>query len=233
MKSRLLYCAAFLFSACFAANGCAHLKALPVTEATGDPTGDPTGPATPTAMPSAGCQALLSTTTQIVDVSQGIAAITDPTYGPILGYALDPQDGTLPIVAAPITLRATDIVQFANIDPAIAYSAVGFGTHGFPGVPYTFPSGTQNPVGAQIGAMVWSTGRISSSGDFGETCLSQQFTLPQTSGTSVVIVYFGDYDHYNSTNGTFRDVIVVSNSAPQSRLRSEGRLFQREYSKRR
>jgi hypothetical protein len=197
----------FLFGAVIAGGGCYHIKGGPAPI----PSGGPTGPS-PT--PGGTCQPFQTSTNQIVDVSQGLAAIIDPTYGPILGYALDPQNGTLPTISATITLKPSDVIQFANIDAAIAYSAVGFGTTKFPPVPYTFPSGTQFPVGNALGASVWSTGRIPPGSNFG-LCYSQQFKLPGAGG----VVYFGDYDHYNSTNGSFRDVIIVSNSAPQSRYR--------------
>jgi hypothetical protein len=156
----------------------------------------------------------------VIDVSQGIAASFDNVYGAILGYALDPGTGFFPSIAARVTLRPSDIVQFANIDADIAYSAVGFGIKAFPPVPYSFPKGTQNPVGRQIGPNQWSTGRISPANAVtGELCYSQQFSLPGTNGASSVAAYFGDYDRYNLTNGTFRDVIVVSNTAPQTRRR--------------
>jgi hypothetical protein len=201
---RGLLVSAFLFGAVLAGGGCYHLKGGPAPLPSGVPT---TGP-TPT--PGGTCQPVQSSTNQIVDVSQGLAAIIDPTYGPILGYARDPQNGTLPTVSATISLKPNDLIQFANIDAAIAYSAVGFGVTKFPPVPYSFPSGTQSPVGTTLGASVWSTGRIPQGTNFG-LCYSQQFKLPG-SGT---VVYFGDYDHYNATNGSFRDVIIVSNTAPQ------------------
>jgi hypothetical protein len=119
-----------------------------------------------------------------------------------------------------VTLRPDNLVQFANIDADIAYSAVGFGTTAFPKVPYTFPNGTQNPIGRAIGSNQWSTGRIPPASSFsGQLCYSQQFTLPGAGGASTVTAFFGDYDRYNLTGGTFRDVIVVSNTAPQSHVR--------------
>ena len=85
-------------------------------------------------------------------MSQGIAASLDPIYGPILGYALDPGNGTFPTIAARVTLRPTGHRSVSNIDADIAYSAVGFGIKAFPPVPYSFPKGTQNPIGRQIGS---------------------------------------------------------------------------------
>jgi hypothetical protein len=198
----------FLVGAVLAGGGCYHIKGGPAPL----PSGGPGPTATPT--PAGTCQPFQTSTNQIVDISQGLAAIVDPTYGPILGYALDPQNGTLPTISATITLKPSDLIQFANIDAAIAYSAVGFGTNRFPPVPFTFPSGTQFPVGNALSAGVWSTGRIPPGSNFGR-CYSQQFKLPGAGG----VVYFGDFDHYNATNGSFRDVIIVSNSAPQSRYR--------------
>jgi hypothetical protein len=209
LRSSLI--ALFVFGATVG-GGCSHYKVGPGPLPSSSPTSGPT--ASPT--PGGQCQSLLGTTTQIVDVSQGIASIIDPTYGPILGYALDPQNGTFPNVASTIALRPSNLIQFANIDVANPYSAVGFGTSHFPAVPYTFPAGTQNPIGSALGSAQWSTGRIAAA-TAGFVCFSQQFTLSPVSGGNIVVVYFGDYDHYNSTNGTFRDVIIVSNSAPQVR----------------
>jgi hypothetical protein len=205
--------AAFLFGAVVASNGCVHIPggAIP------NPSGGPTG-ATPT--PVGSCGALQTNTNAVIDMSQGIAASLDPIYGPILGYALDPGNGTFPTIAARVTLRPTDLVQFSNIDADIAYSAVGFGIKAFPPIPYSFPKGTQNPIGRQIGSNQWSTGLISpASALTGLLCYSQQFSLPSTGGTNTVTAYFGDFDRYNLTGGTFRDVIVVSSTAPQTRRR--------------
>ena len=209
---RVLLVCTFVIGATIAGNGCVHIPGGAIPNPSGGPTSSPT--------PTGTCAPLQATTTQVVDMSQGLAATNDPIFGPILGYALDPGNGTLPTVAARVTLRPSDLVQFANIDADIAYSAVGFGTTAFPPVPYSFPKGTQNPVGRAIGASEWSTGRVTpANAATGAICYSQQFTLPGVAGPTTVNAFFGDYDRYNLTGGTFRDVIVVSNSAPQSHRR--------------
>jgi hypothetical protein len=204
--------ALFVVGATVAGNGCVHIPGGAIPNPSGGPTATPT--------PAGACGTLQTTTTQVIDMSQGLAASQDPVYGSILGYALDPGNGLFPTVAARITLLPSDKVQFQNIDADIAYSAVGFGTTAFPKVPYVFPNGTQNPIGNAIGSTQWSTGRIQPASSFtGATCYSQQFTLPRVGGGANVVAYFGDYDRYNLTGGTFRDVIVVTNSAPQSHRR--------------
>ncbi len=203
----------FLFGAVVASNGCVHIPGGAIPNASGGPTG-----ATPT--PVGTCGGLQTSTTAVIDISQGIAASFDPIYGPILGYALDPGNGFFPTIAARVTLRPSDIVQFSNIDADIGYSAVGFGMKAFPPVPYSFPKGTQDPIGRQIGANQWSTGILSPANSItGELCYSQQFSLPGANGAGTVNAFFGDYTRYNLTNGTFRDVIVVSNTAPHARRR--------------
>jgi hypothetical protein len=201
---------AFVCGAILAGGGCYHIKGGPAPLPSGFPSSGPT----PT--PAGTCNPLSTSTTALVDVSQGILSIRDPVYGNILGYAPDPGTGFPATTASTITLRSSDVVQFINVDQAAPFSAVGFGTTSFPPVPYTFPSGTQNPIGTALGSSQWSTGRIppfnTANGMF---CYSQPFTLPR-SGT---VVYFGDFDHYNTTNGTFRDVIIVSGAAPRSHRR--------------
>ncbi len=141
------------------------------------------------------------TTTVFIVMSFAISPNTAPTYGNIGGYVAANADGTFADVAHLINVSHTDVIQFVNADntgpSTILHSAVSFtSAPPFPVVPFTFPAGTQSPIGSIISIGQWSTGRIS------PTCYSQPFTL--VPGT----FYFGDYDYYNLS--TFRDVIIVN-----------------------
>jgi hypothetical protein len=200
----------FILGSVVAGAGCYHIKggAIP------NPSGGPTTSPTITPLPGS-CGTLQTSTTQIIDVSPGIVPTHNPTFGNMQGYGLDPGTGFPAQTAGPVNLRPADLIQFVNVDVTISDSAVGFGTTKFPAYPYTFPPGTQNPIGKAIGSSQWSTGRIQPVNSLGTFCYSQQFTLP-SSGT---VAYFGDFDNFNLTFGSFRGVIVVSNSAPQSHRR--------------
>ena len=189
----------------FAANGCYHIKTGGSDGGGGIPSG-PTSSGAPTATPSGACGSY-DGSSFVVDVTPEILPTNNPTYGYLGEYGLSATGSSLP-TAAPIDLAVGSTVQFLNVDSVHVVSAVGMGTKGFPPVPYTFPSGTQNPIGTAIGSALWSTGRLSVNLSFG--CYSQTFTLPSVTGNSTVTAYFGDYDNYNSSNGTARGVIVVS-----------------------
>jgi hypothetical protein len=207
---RLLSLLIVVGSAC--AGGCYHIKSGggPVTPPTG---GGSFGPGTPTPTPNGTCQQLQGTTTQVIDLAADILPVKDPTYGNVWGSGLQQFSGGFPSFAAVIRLQPQNIVQFFNIDTVHEFSAVGLGTTGFPAVPHTFPSGTQNPVGTAISTGTWSTGRL---GAASSGCYSQQFSLPQVITGQSLTIYFGDFDLYNFG---FRNVLIVSTSAPQSQLR--------------
>lgn len=171
------------------------------------------GTATPTPMPTASgsCMQVASNTTVVIAMASSIAAVSDPTYGTINGYAavIGPQTSFfIPTSAAPVHAHPSDIVQFANVEgigSSVVRSAAALANGGqpataFPAPPYTFPASQQVQTGTQIGANLWSTGRIAANNGTGY-CASQQFTL--ATGTW----YFGDIDTYDLDNR--RDVIIV------------------------
>jgi hypothetical protein len=207
--------AVLITGSAMAANGCYHIKGsgTPPTPPSGF-TIFPSGQPTPT--PSGNCRAQ-DPSAQIVEVSPEINPTTDPTYGKIGEYALLPASGGFPLFASVIRLTSIDVVQFANIDTVNVVSAVGMGTSGFPPIPFTFPSGSQNPIGTAIGSSTWSTGRLRIA--VTNACFSQTFTLPQVSGTNSVTAYFGDFDRYNFGPFPFRNVIVVTAPAAHAKRR--------------
>ena len=168
-----------------------HPSPSPLTSPSGGPSGSPG----PCASPAFG------TTTVFVVMSFGIAPTAAPGFGEINGYIAANADGTFNNVAQPITVHPTDVIQFANVDNSlpttIFHSAVGLGHASmFPPVPFTFPNGSQLPIGSSVTTSTWSSGRVAPG------CYSQPFTL--ISGT----FYFGDLDYYNLSN--MRDVIIVN-----------------------
>ena len=180
--------------------GCAHLRnyAVPGPGPSNFPTPTPTPG--PTSTPSS-CATQAPTATVIIVISSGITAKTVAPYGTINGYVRLNPDSTFGNVAAVITARTTDIVQFVNGEntgpTTILHSAAGFSGSSFPPVPYSFPAAVQAQVGNAITSSgAWSTGRLD------PICYSQPFTA--AAGT----YYFGDLDYYDLTN--MRDVIVVS-----------------------
>lgn len=164
----------------------------------------------------------------IVGMSNAISPTTAPSYGPIGGYApANMKTQRIPIVAGVVNqyinaagkavpITSQNVLQFVNVETdyydVVNHSAVGFGGETFPKAPYTFPSAAPKPTAAAISPTAfWSTGRVannvgSSSGD----CFSQVFTL------KAGVYYFGDYDYYNVTTTTFRDVLVVGTPTPSA-----------------
>jgi hypothetical protein len=137
-------------------------------------------------------------------------ATTDPTYGPINGYAPIDDTGFFNDTATVIMANPADTVQFENADDlsptTIVHSAVGL-PQPFPTPGYVFPSPAASPVGSAIvNTSLWSTGRIQ------PFCFSQTFTLADG------VYYFGDLDYYGSIN--MRDVLVVSDSVAPASVRA-------------
>ena len=202
----------FAVLAATSSGACAHYPSY------GTIPSNPTGsPGTPTPTPTGACQNQ-PTATRFVAISPSIQVTSDPTFGQLFGYGLvNPTTGAVPSQSSAVTLLPADTLQFVNVDPLGTYSAAGFGTPTFPPVPFTFPTAEQSPVGTTIGKLPWSTGPLAPSVDVG--CYSQQFALPQVSGEQTQAILFGDLTHYNSFVESIRGVVVVSNSAPQSRRR--------------
>lgn len=163
----------------------------------------------------------------IVDMANAISPTTAPTYGPIGGYApLNLSTKQFPNVAAVINqyvnsagktvpITSQNVLQFANVENAYAgvnHSAVGFKGEHFPTQPYPFPTAAPRPTASAISATTfWSTGRVADNvSSSGGPCFSQVFTLKPG------VYYFGDYDYYNVTTTTFRDVLVVGTPSPRS-----------------
>jgi hypothetical protein len=193
--------------ALFAAlGGCAHItySSPPMT-----PTPTPT-PTPSTAPSSAPCRSA-NPGAQIIAITPQITATLDPAYGLINGYDLV-QNYNVSNVAAVVALLPADTVQFFNNDAStsdLRYSAVGIPqVTAFPNpLTFIFPVAAAQPIGAQINSGTsWSTGLLAGQ------CYSQVFTIA-AKGT----YYFGDYTYYSLAN--IRDVLLVSTSAPQSRIR--------------
>jgi hypothetical protein len=218
---RRLFGLLFVAAAVLAAGGCYHIKTSGGDGGGSIPSGPTGNPSSPTPTPNGAC-GNFGSPTAIIDVTPEISPVKNPTYGTISEYALS-LGSSLP-VAAPISLTTADTVQFLNIDSVHEVSAVGMGTKGFPAVPFTFPSGTQSPVGTSIGASQWSTGRLGVNLSFG--CYSQVFTMPSVTNGKVV-EYFGDYDLYNPSNGTARNVIIVTGGGQAVRHRQQGTAYYR------
>lgn len=193
--------------------GCAHLTygggpvAPTPASGSGSPVASPIAAPAPTATPTSGslvpqtCATQSPGATAFVAMGGAISATSVAPYGTIFGYAVATSIATLPNVAAPIALRASDVVQFVNVESGaptpIAHSAVGFpGATAFPPVPVVFPVSLEQPTGTTIAPNAWSTGTIA------PQCFSREFAL--SPGT----YYFGDLSLYNLTN--FRNVVVVS-----------------------
>lgn len=157
---------------------------------------------------------------------------TAPTYGPIGGYAAANLNThrVQPVAAVinqhvnaggkTVPITSQNVLQFANVEntyyDVVNHSAVGFfqGKQ-FPHRPYAFSSAAPKPTATAISATAfWSTGRVgnnptsSSSGN----CFSQVFTIKPG------VYYFGDYDYYNVTTTTFRDVLVVGTPTPPAQM---------------
>lgn len=190
-------------SACSGANynviSAATPSATPSPAATGSPLPTACGPAMPGSI-------LIAVGSYIVP-----QVPPDPTYGTVSGYALSDANGNYALVARPIILKPNDVVQFVNVDPALAggapgtsHSASGLQAESFP-VPHAFAASAASPAGTSIdNSSAWSTGGLS--GISTALCYSQRLQLP-TSGA----YYFGDFTYYNLTN--MRDVIVISPTA--------------------
>ncbi len=164
----------------------------------------PTPTPSPTPSPAACTTGPSPNATVLVGMSVSILPTVDSTYGTVSGYGPTDSTLTVPVSAAVIKAKTTDVVQFVNLEASTLanHSAVGFPSQNFPAVPYSFPSTTQNAIGTRISATQWSTGLIPIAGSFG-SCFSQTFTV-----TTPGVYYFGDYQLYNSSN--FRDAIVVT-----------------------
>ena len=136
---------------------------------------------------------------------------SDTTYGTLSGYALTDAAGNYPLVARPIVLKPNDVVQFVNVDPALAggaagtpHSAAGLQATFFP-VSHTFAASASVPTGTTIdNSSAWSTGEIPALAS--SLCYSQRLQLPASG-----VFYFGDVLFYTPAN--MRDVIVISPTA--------------------
>ncbi len=129
---------------------------------------------------------------QTVHVGFELEDITDPTFGQVAYYALQPGSS-----AQIIRVAAGSQIVFVNDDPSgNPHTASGFGTGGFPASFNNTSGPTQS--GASIdGGLTWSTGTLT------QGQRSQVFTIP-TPGT----YYFGCAFHYGSNQ--MRDVVVAT-----------------------
>lgn len=196
--------------------GCAHLPASDygggVTPSTSpssssSPTSNPSStPGTPGPCPT---QDVTDTNVIYVSVNPDVTPTKDPGGNQIFGYAPWDINGgaNVPGASATIPMTSTQLLQFVNTDTNpnnISHSAVGFTTNGFPPVPFTFPSGSSNPIGTALtttpssgNGSPWSTGEIA------PNCFSQVFSAK--AGT----YYFGDFDTFNSA-ASMRDEVIVT-----------------------
>lgn len=164
----------------------------------------------------------------IVAMSNVISPTTAPTYGPVGGYvAVNLSTRQFAAQAAVINsyvnasgktvpITSQNVLQFANAETlytTVNHSAVGFKGDRFPAQPYAFASAAPKPTASAISSTsFWSTGRVANAtGSSSSPCFSQVFTLKPG------VYYFGDYDYYNVTTTTFRDVLVVGTPAPLDR----------------
>ena len=135
----------------------------------------------------------------------------DTTYGTLSGYALTDAAGNYPLVARPIVLKPNDVVQFVNVDPALAggaagtpHSAAGLQATFFP-VSHTFAASASLATGTTIdNSSAWSTGEIPALAS--SLCYSQRLQLPASG-----VFFFGDVLFYAPAN--MRDVVVISPTA--------------------
>lgn len=219
----LCFVGAAVLSAALTGCDAAHLHLGPAPVPSSSPTSGPTPGVCATQNPNT------SGNLVVVAMSNVISPTTAPTYGPVGGYvAVNLNTRNFKPLAAVINsyvnaagktvpITSKNVLQFANVETVYAvvnHSAVGFTGEHFPERPYTFPSAAPKPTASAISATsFWSTGRIanapssSSSGD----CFSQVFTLKPG------VYYFGDYDYYNVSTTTFRDVLVVGTPTPPAR----------------
>lgn len=161
----------------------------------------------------------------VVAMSSAISPTTAPTYGAVGGYvAVNLNTRQFPAQAAVISsyvnasgktvpITSQNVLQFANAETlytTVNHSAVGFNGEHFPVQPYAFPSAAPKPTASAISATTfWSTGRVANAmASSASSCFSQVFTLKPG------VYYFGDFDYYNVTTTTFRDVLVVGTPAP-------------------
>ena len=161
-------------------------------------------------------------------MANAISPTTAPTYGAIGGYAPENLNTQrVPSIASvlnqyvnaagkTVPITSQNVLQFTNLENVYAevnHSAVGFPGEHFPIQPYAFPSAAQAPAGVAISASTfWSTGRVADGvSNSGGPCYSQAFTLKPG------VYYFGDYDFYNVTTTTFRDVLVVGTPTPPAK----------------
>ncbi len=206
MKPHLAIVAfALAASACSGANYNVISPATPI----GSPTPSPAPSGSP---PPTVCGAAIPGSILIAVGSYIVPQIPpDPTYGTVSGYALSDSSGNYALVARPIVLKPNDVVQFVNVDPALAggapgtaHSASGLQSESFP-VPHTFSATAASATGTSIdNSSAWSTGALSAISS--ALCYSQRLQLPASGA-----YYFGDFTYYNLTN--MRDVIVISPAA--------------------
>jgi hypothetical protein len=196
---RSLLCLILVLAFCAS---CAHLPQYAVAGPSPTPEISPS----PSPTGSAACAGPAANTTAFIVISVTVLPSTSPVYGAVNGYIEANSDGTFGLTAQVVTLHASDVVQFVNVDDyggalSIYHSAVGFPkASGFPVIPYPFLGSAAQPLGSALSSSTqWSTGRL---GIPSAICYSQTFSL--SAGT----YYFGDYDFYNSLN-SIRGVINV------------------------
>lgn len=174
------------------------------------PSSTPSGSPSPTPTPGpCATEDVTDANVVYVSINPDVTPAKDSANNDIFGYA--PYDinggGAVPGTSAVVPMSSTQLLQFVNTDlnpNNVSHSAVGFAQNGFPATPYTFPAGSDLPIGHAVtttptsgGGSPWSTGEIAPG------CFSQVFTVTQ--GT----FYFGDFNTYN-TGSSMRDEIVVT-----------------------
>lgn len=194
--------------------GCAHLPAAdyggvtPSTSPSMNPSSTPTSNPSSTPGPCA-TQDVTDTNVIYVSINPDVTPTKDPGGNQIFGYAPWDINGgaNVPGASATIPMTSTQLVQFVNTDTNpnnVSHSAVGFTTNGFPSQPFTFPSGSNKPIGNALTTAVSSGGGSPwSTGELAPNCFSQ--VLSARSGT----YYFGDLDTFNSAS-SMRDEVIVT-----------------------
>src|SRR5271165_5869738 len=171
---------------------------------------------TPTPTPSATATATATAATptpvpqNLISISNGVAATTDPTYGVVTGYGvLTAVPTASPVTtAAPsqiITVSANQTIVFVNFDHAVAHTASLLGPANGMNWPATFTNTngtTALPAGTAITYPEFSTGTLALG--CGLFVCSQTYSTGATTG----MFYFGDFFGYLS-NPPIRTVIII------------------------
>jgi hypothetical protein len=144
---------------------------------------------------------------------------TDPTYGPIQGYAplaayplasTSPSPSPIPTISSQlVTVHCNQNIQFFNLDKTADHTASSLGAANGMNWPMNFnnPNGTTaSPLLTPISYSGFSSGTLEA------YLASGWYSLVYSTGSAAGSYYFGDYFEYNPVfagNPSMRTVITV------------------------